>query len=80
MILMHNTQVRKQLLMRKHLHFVLLLNYLKLDTAWTKSELNSLMAEWLGQAPKRHEMYFHYLEVMDLNPGWVELEVHCISV
>ena len=34
-----------------------------------------LMAEWLGRASQRHEMYCHDLEVMGSNPGSVELGV-----
>ena len=34
------------------------------------------MAEWLGQVSQGHETYCRDLEVMDLNPGWVELGVH----
>ena len=37
--------------------------------------VKSLMAEWLEQASQRHEIYCHGLEVMSLNPGWVELGV-----
>ena len=38
------------------------------------------MAEWLEQASHLQEMYFHNLEVMSLNPSWVELWVHSTSV
>ena len=31
----------------------------------------SPMVEGLGHAPQEHEMYFHDLEVMGLNPGRV---------
>ena len=33
------------------------------------------MAQWLGQAFQGHEMYCHDLEVMGLNPCWVEFEM-----
>ena len=38
------------------------------------------MSEWLDQASKWHEMYCYDLEVMSLNPGWVELGVLGTSV
>ena len=38
------------------------------------------MAKWLEQASQWHEMYCHDLEVMSLNPGRVEIEVHSTSV
>ena len=37
------------------------------------------MAKWLGQESQGHEMYCHDLEVMDLNPGQVELGEHSTS-
>ena len=40
----------------------------------------SLMAEWLEQASQWHEMYYHDLELMSLNPGQVELGVHSTYV
>ena len=33
------------------------------------------MAQWLEQAPQWHEVYCHDLEVMNSNPGRVELGV-----
>ena len=38
------------------------------------------MAEWLEQASQWHEMYSHDLQVMNSNPGWVELGVLSIAV
>ena len=38
------------------------------------------MAKWLEQASQWHEMYGHDLEVMNSNPGRVELQVHGTSV
>ena len=38
------------------------------------------MAKWLEQASQWHEMYWHNLEFMSLNPGRVELWVRSISV
>ena len=38
------------------------------------------MAEWLEQVSQWHGMYCHDLEVMSLNPDWVELEVRNTSV
>ena len=35
----------------------------------------ALMVDWLEQASQIHEMYCHGLEVMNSNPGWVELGV-----
>ena len=35
--------------------------------------LKALMVDWLEQASQIHEMYCHCLEVMNSNPGWVEL-------
>ena len=43
------------------------------------NEGKSLIAEWLEQASQWHEMYGHDLEVMSLNPGWVELGVRSTS-
>ena len=43
-------------------------------------EKDPLMAEWLDQVFKRHEMYCHDLEVMSSNPGQVQLGVHSTSV
>ena len=40
----------------------------------------SLMAGWLQQAPQWHEVYCHDLEVMSLNPGWVEIWVRGTSL
>ena len=40
----------------------------------------SLLVEWLEQASQQHEVYCHDLEVMSLNPSWVELEVRSTSV
>ena len=40
----------------------------------------SLMAEWLGWASQGHAMYFYDLQVIGLNPGWVELRVCNTSV
>ena len=37
------------------------------------------MAEWLEQASHGHEMYYHDLEVIVLNPSWVELGVRIRS-
>ena len=42
----------------------------------TNTGKKSLMAQWLRQASQGHEMYCHDLEVMGLNPGWVDLGVH----
>ena len=36
--------------------------------------VKSLMAKWLEQVSQWHGMYNHDLEVMDLNPGRVELQ------
>ena len=38
------------------------------------------MAEWLGQASQRHEMYCHGLEIMSSSPNWIELGVRSTSV
>ena len=38
------------------------------------------MAEWLEQASQWHEMYYHNLEVMSLNPSQVEFGVRRTSV
>ena len=38
------------------------------------------MVEWVELVPQGHEMYFHDLEVMSLNPGRVELGVHSTSI
>ena len=35
-----------------------------------------LIAEWLEQASQLYKMYCYDLEVMTLNPGWVELGMH----
>ena len=37
------------------------------------------MAKWLEQGSQWHEMYCHDLEVMSLNPAWVELGVRSTS-
>ena len=42
--------------------------------------IESLMAEWLQQASQWHGVYRHDLEVMGLNPGWVELGVRSTAV
>ena len=47
--------------------------------AWIPCTSN-LMAEWLGRASQEHENYCHDLEVMDLNPGQVELRVCSTSI
>ena len=38
------------------------------------------MAKWLQQVSRWHEMCCHDLEIMSLNPGWVELRVRSTSV
>ena len=38
------------------------------------------MVEELGRTSQGHEMYYHDLEVMGLNPGWVELGVRSTFV
>ena len=38
------------------------------------------MAKWLEQASQRHEMCYHDLEVMSLNPDQVEIGVRGSSV
>ena len=56
-------------------------NYFTLK-AWkvlTFGWLESLMAEWLEQASRWHEMYCHDLEVMSLNLGQVELGTSVLS-
>ena len=47
------------------------------ECAWVKK---SLMAEWLGRASLRYEMYCHDLEVMGSNPGRARLWVRGTSV
>ena len=50
------------------------------DLSERVARISPLMAKWLEWAPQGHEMYCHDLEVMGLNPGWVELQVHSTSV
>ena len=38
------------------------------------------MANWLGQASQDHGMYRQDLEVMDSNPGQIELRVRIMSI
>ena len=44
------------------------------------SNLGSLMAKWLEQAPQWHEMYCHDLKIMTSSPGLVKLGVRSTSV
>jgi len=50
-----------------------------LNNAWFQQR-KSLMAEKLEQASQWHGMYYHDLEVMSSNPGWVEIGVHSTFV
>ena len=38
------------------------------------------MAKWFEEVSQWHGMYCHDLEVMSLNPGWVELRVRSTAV
>ena len=42
--------------------------------------VKSLMAEWLERASQWHEMCYHNLEIISLNPGGIELGVYSTSV
>ena len=45
-----------------------------------KAPKQSLMAQWLRRVSQGYERIVRDLEVMGLNPGWVELGVHSTSV
>ena len=51
-----------------------------LDVLWMSTLLKSLMAKSLKQASQWHEMYCQDLEIMSLNPSWVELGVRSAYV
>ena len=46
----------------------------------TGHKCKPLVDEWSEQASQWHEMYYHDLKVMSLNPDWVEFRMRSTSV